>query len=54
MLRQPLKEHEERSLADSMDAYISKPIDLNNILQVIWEIIKQKSNVVCCQGTSAP
>ena len=39
------KEDEDRCLAAGMDAYISKPIDFQKSLQVIGNIIKQKSNV---------
>jgi len=38
------KEDEKRCLAAGMDAYISKPIDLKKSLQMISEIIKQKSS----------
>ena len=38
------KEDDERCLAAGMDAYISKPIDFKQCLQVIDEVIKQKSS----------
>ena len=40
------KEDEERCLAAGMDAYISKPIDFKKSLQLIGDIIKQKSSGV--------
>ena len=40
------KKVEEGCLAAGMDAYISKPIDFNKSLQLIGEIIKQKSSGV--------
>lgn len=38
------KEDEENCLAAGMDAYISKPIDFQNCLQVIGKFIKPKSS----------
>ena len=38
------KEDEEHCLAAGMDAHISKPIDFQNCLQVIGDIIKYKSS----------
>jgi len=38
------KEDQERCLAAGMDAYIAKPIDFKKTLQLIGEIIKQKSS----------
>jgi CheY-like chemotaxis protein len=40
------KEDKERCLAAGMDAYISKPIDFQKLVQVIGDIIKQKSDSV--------
>jgi CheY-like chemotaxis protein len=36
------KEYEEKCLAAGMDAYISKPINFQNCLKVIGDIIKRK------------
>jgi CheY-like chemotaxis protein len=41
------KEDEERCLAAGIDAYIFKPIDFKQCLQVIGSIIEQKSSVGC-------
>jgi PAS domain S-box-containing protein len=41
------KEDKESCLAAGMDAYISKPIDFKKSLQLIGDIIKQKSSGVC-------
>jgi CheY-like chemotaxis protein len=40
------KEDEERCLAAGMDAYISKPIDFQKLVQVIGDIIKKKSGSI--------
>jgi CheY-like chemotaxis protein len=40
-------EDEDRCLAAGMDAFIPKPIDFKACLQVIGEIIKQKSSGGC-------
>jgi PAS domain S-box-containing protein len=43
MTAHALKEDEERCLDAGMDAYISKPIDFKKSLQVIGDILKQKT-----------
>ena len=44
MTAHALKEDEERCLAAGMDAYISKPIDLKECLQLIGETLKNASD----------
>jgi PAS domain S-box-containing protein len=43
------KEDEERCLASGMDAFISKPIDIDNCKQLLGQILRQKSCRVNCQ-----
>jgi len=44
MTAHAFKEDEERCLAGGMDYYISKPIDINKCVQLIRQIIGQKSS----------